>query len=65
MKMLIVSITSWFTQHIHMYLHSVYKKSRHYVSIETKDHKVWKFKPIYITTTLQNQGTPLQVLIAW
>ena len=28
-----------------MYIHSVYKESpRHYLSIEIKDHKFWKFK---------------------
>ena len=42
----LASITSWFTQqHIRMYIHSVYKESsRHYLSIEIKDHKFWKFK---------------------
>ena len=35
----------WFTQHIRMYIHSVYKESpRHYLSIEIKDHKFWKLK---------------------
>ena len=41
----LVSITSWFTQHIRMYIHSVCKESsRHYLSIETKDYKFWEFK---------------------
>ena len=43
----LVSITSWFTQHICMYIRSVYRESptpRHYLSIEIKDHKFWKFK---------------------
>ena len=56
----LVSITSWFTQYIHMYIHSVYKESpRHYLSIETKDYKFGNLKPIYITTTLRNLGTSL------
>ena len=38
-----------------MYVRSVYKESpRHYLSIEVEDHKFWRFKTIYITTTLQN-----------
>ena len=41
----LVSITSWFTQHIRMYIHSVYKEfPRHYLNIEIENHKFWKFK---------------------
>ena len=43
-----------------MYVRSVYKESpRHCLSIEVEDHKFWRFKTIYITTTLQNLGTSL------
>ena len=56
MKMLSLN----YHQHIHKYIHSVYKESpRHYLSTEIKYHKFWMFRTHYITTTLQNLGTSL------
>ena len=47
-----------------MYICSVYKElPRYNVSIEIKDHKFWRFKHFYITTTLQNLGTSLDTYI--
>ena len=44
MKMLSL-IANCFTQHMCMYVYSVYKNfPRHCLSIENKDHKLWRFK---------------------
>ena len=56
----LVLIASCFTEHIHTYVRTVYKESpMQCKSIEIKDHKFWRFKTLYITTTLQNLGTSL------